>query len=156
MKEKLNKITEKIKGLWLKVKEQLKKINVIKKTVDVARAHRVVLSVVFFCIVMLALILIPTLAWSEFVVPVCVLMVLEVAMAVMLHKTELWIHGVLLLLHIVIGAVIGRVPMMVVCVAAYLLTTLTLQLGFKKEEVVEVPVQEEKKPEKPKKKNKKK
>lgn len=132
MKENITKILDTIKGFWSKVKERLKKINVINKLVELMRAHRLVLSIIFFCAVILTLILIPTLGWGEFVVPVCVLMILEVVMAVLLHRTELWIHGVLLLLHIIVGFVIGRVPMTILCLIAYVTTTLTQQMAFKK------------------------
>ena len=93
MKENITKILDTIKGFWTKTKEQLKKINVVNKLVELMKAHRFVLSIVFFCVVILTLILVATLGWGEFVVPVCVLMILEVAMAVLLHRTEIWIHG---------------------------------------------------------------
>ena len=132
MKENITKILDTIKGFWTKTKEQLKKINVVNKLVELMRAHRFVLSIAFFSVVILTLILVATLGWGEFVVPVCVLMILEVAMAVLLHRTEIWIHGVLLLLHIIVGILIGRVPLMIFCVIAYVTTTLTQQMAFKK------------------------
>ena len=132
MKENITKILDTIKGFWNKTKEQLKKINVVNKLVALVKAHRLVLSIVFFCVVILTLILIATLGWGEFVVPVCVLMILEVAMAVLLHRTEIWIHGVLLLLHIIIGVLIGRIPLTILCLIAYVTTTLTQQMVFEK------------------------
>ena len=159
MKEQITKILDKIKGFWGKIKEQLKKIDVVNKLVALMRAHRFVLSLIFFCVVILTLILIATVGWGEFVVPVCVLMILEVAMAVLLHRTELWIHGILLVLHIVVGIIIGRVPLTILCMIAYVGTTLTQQMAFKKTEraeVVEQPETEKKSStEKNKKKNKK-
>ena len=137
MKEKISKISDTIKGLLNKIKEQLKKINAINKMVEVLKPHRLVLSIVFFVAVILTLILVATLGWGEFVVPVCVLMILEVTMAVLLHRSELWLHGILLILHIVAGILIGRVPMTMLCIVAYLTTTITQNVACKKAEVVE-------------------
>ena len=133
MKENITKALNKGKELWGKIKEQLKKINVLNKTVEFARKHRLVLSIIFFCAVILTLILIAILGWGEFVVPVCVLMLLEVVMAVLLHHTEIWIHGVLLVLHIVAGIIIGRVPLTILCIIAYIAATLTQRMAFKDE-----------------------
>ena len=151
MKENIAKIIDSLKGFWNKIKEQLKKIDIINKLVAIMRANRLVLSIIFFCAVILTLILIATLGWGEFVVPVCVLMILEVTMSVLLHRTEIWIHGVLLLLHIIVGFIIGRVPMTLLCVIAYVTTTLTQQLALKRAvenakvetETVAEPVKEE-------------
>ena len=133
MKENITKALNKGKELWGKIKEQLKKINVLNKVVEFARKHRLVLSIIFFCAVILTLILIAILGWGEFVVPVCVLMLLEVVMAVLLHHTEIWIHGVLLVLHIVVGILIGRVPLTILCIIAYIAATLTQRMAFKDE-----------------------
>lgn len=148
MKEKLDKVINKIKELvkklpkidtskfkefGKKIKERLKKIDVLKKLVSLARRYRLILSLVFFCVIALALILVATLGWQEFVVPVCILMIIEAAMAVLLHKTELWIHGILLAAHIIVGVVIDRIPMIILCVIAYVAATITLQFAFKKE-----------------------
>ena len=107
MKEKFDKVLNKIKELvkklpkldttklktaCSKIKERLKKIDVLKKLVVLARRYRLIISLAFFCVTALVLILVATLGWQEFVVPVCVLMIIEAAMAVLLHKTELWIH----------------------------------------------------------------
>lgn len=132
MKENLDKVLNKVKELWGKAKEELKKFDVVNKVVALARANRLVCSIVFFIVAILSLILIATLGWGEFVVPVCALMILEVAMSVINHRTEIWIHGILLGLHLVVGILINRFPMMFLCMMAYIITTLTQQVAFKK------------------------
>ena len=54
-------------------------------------------------------------------------------MAVLLHHTEIWVHGVLLVLHIVAGIIIGRVPLTILCIIAYIAATLTQRMAFKDE-----------------------
>ena len=132
MKENFDKILNKVKELCNKAKEELKKFDAINKVVAIARANRLVLSVAMFIVAILSLILIATLGWGEFVVPVCALMILEVAMSVINHRTEIWIHGILLGLHLVVGILINRFPMMFLCMMAYIITTLTQQIAFKK------------------------
>ena len=130
---KLKTFGNKIKEAFGKMKEGLKKIDVLKKLVIMARKYRLILSLAFFCVTALILILVATLGWQEFVVPVCILMIIEAAMAVLLHKTELWIHGILMAAHIVVGVVIDRLPMIILCMIAYVAATITLQFAFKKE-----------------------
>ena len=134
MKEKISKVLDRVKGFWNKITEQMKKINVINKIIETAVKHRFVLYIVFFLAVLLGLILIATLGWGEFVVPVCALVILEVTMSVLLHRSELWVHGTLLILHMVVGILIGRVPMTILCMVAYVTTTLTQNMAFNKAE----------------------
>lgn len=151
MKEKMNNIFNKVKELFAKVKagvkklgerlkvtaskikEQLKKINIINKIVAWARSNRLILSLVFFCVTTLALILIAVIGWNEFVVPVCVLVLIEVGMAVLLHKSELWIHGILLAAELLVGGIIDRLPLVILMVIVYVVAIFALHFGFKKE-----------------------
>lgn len=142
MKENISKIIDKLKEVFNNIKDKLDKIDFLKKVVTIAKANRLVLSLVFFCVCILTLVLIATLGLGEFVVPVCVLMIIEVAMAVLLHRSELWIHAILMALQVVVGIVIDRVPLTILCVIAYVITTITLQLAFKR---ATVTVEENKK-----------
>lgn len=132
MKEKINKFKEKMKNIGNNIKEKLNKISFMKKLMDAAKTHRFVLSMVFFCVTVLALILGATLGMKEFVVQVCVLMIIETLMAVLLHRTELWVHGILLVAQIVAGVVINRLPLVILCMVAYIAATITLQFAFEK------------------------
>lgn len=124
----------KVKAAMAKLKESLSKIDFLKKLVELARKYRLILSLVFFCVAILTLILVATLGMGEFVVQVCILMIIEVAMAVLLHKSELWVHAILLVAQVAAGIVIDRVPLTIVCVIAYVVTTITLHFAFKKAE----------------------
>lgn len=122
MKEKLVNIKDKV-------------VEIAKKVWEVLKTNRLITSVVGFSIVSLILILVAMIALQEFVVSVCVLIIIEVAMAALLHQAEIWKHGILLALQVVAGVVIGRIPLIVICVIAYVAATLALQLMVKKEEV---------------------
>lgn len=122
MKEKLMNIKDKV-------------VEIVKKVWELMKTHRLVTAVVGFSVVSLILILVAMFALQEFVVSICVLIIIEAAMAALLHQAEIWKHGILLALQVVAGVVIGRIPLIVICVIAYVAATLALQLMVKKEEV---------------------
>ena len=106
----------------------------IKNLFGVVKSHKVVTSVAVFCIVALILILTAIFALQEFVVSVCVLIIIEVAMAEMLHHAEIWKHGILLGLQIAAGVILERVPLIVICIIAYIAATLALKFMEKKKD----------------------
>ena len=122
MKEKLMNIKDKV-------------VEFAKKVWTLMKAHSLVTAVGIFTVVSLILILVAMLALQEFVVSICVLIIIEAAMAALLHQAEIWKHGILLGLQIVAGIIIKRIPLIVICVIAYVAATFALQLMGKKEEV---------------------
>ena len=122
MKEKLVTLKDKV-------------VEIAKKAWDWMKANNLVTAVVGFAVISLILILVAMLALQEFVVSVCVLIIIEAAMAALLHKAEMWKHGVLLALQIAAGIIISRIPLVIICVIAYVAATFALQLMGKKEEV---------------------
>lgn len=131
----------KLKAGCAKLAEVLKKVGFLKKLVELARRYRLILSMVLFAMVVLTVILVATLGWNEFVVPICAIVIIDVFMAVLLHKSELWVHGILVVAQVVAGVIISRVPLMVLCVIVYVAAMLALHFGFKR---VEVQVKESK------------
>ena len=122
MKEKLMNIKDKV-------------VEYAKKVWDVLKTNSVVTAVAGFSVISLILILVAIFALQEFVVSVCVLIIIEAAMAALLHQAEIWKHGILLGLQVVAAIIISRVPLIVICVIAYVAATFALQLMGKKEEV---------------------
>ena len=102
------------------------------KVVGYVKGNRLVTAVSVFSVVSLILILVAIFALQEFVVSVCVLIIIEAAMAALLHQAEVWKHGVLLGLQIVAAIIINRMPIIIVCVIAYVAATLALQFMGKK------------------------
>ncbi len=104
-----------------------------KKVVEYFKTNITATAGLLFAVVSLVLILVAILMLNEFVVPVCLLIILEAGMAACLHKVELWKHGILLAAQIVAGIIIGRVPLVIVCVIAYVAATVALQFISKHE-----------------------
>lgn len=112
-----------------------KVVEYTKKAMNLLKTNSLVTAVAIFTVVSLILILVAIFALQEFVVSVCVLIIIEAAMAALLHQAEIWKHGVLLGLQIVVALLLNRLPIMIICVIAYVAATFALQLMAKKEEV---------------------
>lgn len=121
MKEKLMNLKDKI-------------VEYAKKAVELLKTNRLVSSVAGFSLVSLILILVAMFAFQEFVVSVCVLIIIEAAMAALLHQAEIWKHGVLLGLQLVAGIIMSRIPIVIICILAYVAATFALQFMGKKNE----------------------
>ena len=111
-----------------------KLMNMKNKAIDFINSNRLLTSVVVFSLISLVLFLVAMFALQEFVVSVCVLIIIEAAMAALLHQAEIWKHSVLLGLQLVAGVIIDRTPLVFICVLAYVAATFTLQFMGKKNE----------------------
>ncbi len=111
-----------------------KVIDVVKKVFTYFKTNMMATAVLGFAVVSLILILVAMLALNEFVVSVCVLIILEAGMAAFLHKAEIWKHGIMLAAQVVAGIIIKRIPLVIICVIAYVAATVALQFMTKKEE----------------------
>ncbi len=119
MKDKLIMIKDKV-------------VDIAKKVFKYFKNNMTATAVLAFSVVSLILILIAMLALKEFVVSVCVLIIIEAMMAALLHKAELWKHGILLVAQIVAAVIIKRIPLVMICIIAYVAATYALQLMTKK------------------------
>lgn len=125
-----------MKEKFVNVKE--KGIGLAKKAWEWMRANGLVVGTVMFSVVAFILILIAMFVLQEFVVSVCILLIIEAAMAALLHQAEIWKHGVLLGLQLVAGIIIGRIALVIICMIAYVAATFALQLMGKKNEETEL------------------
>ena len=98
---------------------------------DKIKAHKVLVALIGFAFVVLAVILIATLGLHEFVVPVCFLVIVETLIAALLRKSELWIHGIAVIVQILAGLLLGRFPLMALYVVIYVAATLALMFIHK-------------------------
>ena len=61
------------------------------------------------------------------VVPVCLIIVLEAGIAVCLHDVPIWLHGLVVLVQIIAGAICGKLVFMVLCALVYVVGILSLK-----------------------------
>lgn len=119
---------DKIKDIKNKVEE------LAKKVLEMMKTNRMMTAVVGFSVISLILILVAILALQEFVVSVCVLFIIEAAMAALLHRAEIWKHGILLGLQFLAGLIIARIPLVIICILVYVAATFALQFMGKTNE----------------------
>lgn len=77
-------------------------------------------------VVALAAILVSILA-LRIPVPVCLIIVLEAGIAVCLHDVPIWLHGLVVLVQIIAGAICGKLVFMVLCALVYVVGILSLK-----------------------------
>lgn len=110
-----------------------KMLEIKNKAVELFKSNKMAPAVAIFAVVSLALILVAMLVLNEFVVSICALIILEAGMAALLHKVELWKHGILLAAQFVAGIIIGRISLVIICIIAYVAATVALQFMVKEE-----------------------
>lgn len=114
-KKEKGKSTRKVSGT--KILEWIKK----NKALD---------ALILFAIFELAVILVGILAMKEPVVPVCLIVIGAAGIAALMHNVELWIHGVVVLVELISGILISRIPLMVLCIVVYIVTIATLKCYY--------------------------
>lgn len=98
--------------------------DMIKKLKD----SRMVLPIALFVLITLVMIVIGIAALKVPAVAMCVLIILEVGLAVMFHHAELWLHGVLVLAEVIAGILAGKAVLIVLCAVVYVAATIFLQM----------------------------
>lgn len=76
----------------------------------------------------LLVILIAILGLDVPIVPVCVIVLIEAALAVCLHDVPIWLHALVVAAQIVAGILCHNVILVAMCVVIYLLGILTLKV----------------------------
>lgn len=61
------------------------------------------------------------------VVPVCVIVLIEAALAVCLHDVPIWLHGLVVIAQVVAGVLCGNTIFIVLCAVIYLVGILALK-----------------------------
>lgn len=79
-------------------------------------------------LVILAVILLSILALSISVVPVCVIVLLEAGIVVCLHDVPIWLHGLVVLVQLLAGALCGILTFSILCATLYLAGILLLRV----------------------------
>lgn len=78
-------------------------------------------------VAVLLVILVSMITLQMSVVPVCVIVVLEAALAVCLHDVPIWLHGLVIIAQIIAGVLCGAAVFMVLCALIYVVGILALR-----------------------------
>ncbi len=108
------------------IKERRKK-SVGTAAGEIVRDNRGVLILFGVFAVVLFVVLFSMIKLDMPVVPVCVIVVIEAALAVCLHDVPIWLHGLVVIAEIVVGALCGVTLFMVLCAVVYVVGILALR-----------------------------
>ena len=91
----------------------------MKEVIGFVKEKRTLVAIAGFAIVVAAMMACGNYGLHVSLVALSVLVMLEALMAVMLHKVELWIHGVMVLAQIIAGVFTSRAAVSLLCVLVY-------------------------------------
>lgn len=89
--------------------------------------NKSVLMLFVVIVAALAVILVSIISLNVAAVPVCIIVVIEAALAVCLHDVPVWLHGLVVLGQIIAGLLGGNVALILMCAVIYVLCILTLR-----------------------------
>ena len=90
---------------------------------------KMVMTIAAFAVIVEAMVLIGVCVLHVPVVAMCMLVILETALAVFLHHAELWLHGVVILAEVIAGILCSKILLVVLCAVVYVAATACLQVS---------------------------
>ena len=90
---------------------------------------KMVMTIAAFAVIVAARVLIGVCVLHVPVVAMCMLVILETALAVFLHYAELWLHGVVILAEVIAGILCSKILLVVLCAVVYVAATACLQVS---------------------------
>lgn len=87
---------------------------------------KMVMTIAAFAVIVAAMVLIGVCVLHVPVVAMCMLVILETALAVFLHHAELWLHGVVILAEVIAGILCSKILLVVLCAVVYVAATACL------------------------------
>lgn len=93
----------------------------------VVRENKSMLVLFGVIVAVLLVILVSMITLQMPVVPVCVIVVIEAALAVCLHDVPIWLHGLVIIAQIIAGVLCGATVFMVLCALIYVVGILALR-----------------------------
>ena len=90
---------------------------------------KMVMTIAAFAVIVAAMVLIGVCVLHVPVVAMCMLVILETALAVFLHHAELWLHGVVILAEVIAGIMCSKILLVVLCAVVHFAATACLQVS---------------------------
>ena len=80
-----------------------------------------------FCAIVLLAIIIGSVVLKAGVVAVCILVILQAAIAALMHQAELWAHGLVVLVELIAGIITSNIMLTLMCILVYVAATYLLE-----------------------------
>ena len=90
---------------------------------------KMVMTIAAFAVIVAAMGLLGVCVLHVPVVAMCMLVILETALAVFLHHAELWLHGAVILAEVIAGILCSKILLIVLCAVVYVAATACLQVS---------------------------
>ena len=90
---------------------------------------KMVMTIAAFAVIVAVMVLIGVSVLHVPVVAMCLLVILETALAVFLHHAELWLHGAVILAEVIAGILCSKILLVVLCAVVYVAATACLQVS---------------------------
>ena len=90
---------------------------------------KMVMTIAAFAVIVASMVLIGVCVLHVPVVAMCLLVILETALAVFLHHAELWLHGAVILAEVIAGILCSKILLVVLCAVVYVAATACLQVS---------------------------
>ena len=90
---------------------------------------KMVMTIAAFAVIVAVMVLIGVYVLHVPVVAMCLLVILETALAVFLHHAELWLHGAVILAEVIAGILCSKILLVVLCAVVYVAATACLQVS---------------------------
>ena len=90
---------------------------------------KMVMTIAAFAVIVAVMVLIGVCVLHVPVVAMCLLVILETALAVFLYHAELWLHGVVILAEVIAGILCSKILLVVLCAVVYVAATACLQVS---------------------------
>ncbi len=94
-----------------------------------------IIALAVFCLVSILMIVLSVCFIKISVVAACLLVIIEVGIATLLHNAEIWIHGVFVIAEIIAGALLNNILLVVFCIVVYVATLFTLKYLYSGEKI---------------------
>lgn len=94
-----------------------------------------------FAVAFIAAVLVGALAFRQPVVAIALIMLLQVAIAVCLHNAELWLHGSVIIIELIIGILASRISTVIIGAVLYAVTIVILRFLMEEKNEGPAPTQ---------------
>lgn len=121
--ENAEKITA-VKGETGTLKKKLRAQHGFMEVLDDNRAYLLLFAAI---VATLAVILISILGLKISVVPVCIVVLIEIGMAVCLQEVPIWLHALVVIAEVAAGIFFEKTVFMILCAALYVVGILVLK-----------------------------
>lgn len=91
--------------------------------------NKKIIAIAAFLVISIVMLVLSILVAKCPIVAACIILVLEVAIAALLHNAELWVHGVFVIAEIIAGLLTGKILIIVLFLVVYIAATVALEFS---------------------------